>query len=115
MDDKSVHKYRADFERVMRSKAEAWGFDPEEELDYWNLTINEQEEHPLRGNFDSYVKQSTAQLFSIFCAGAKNEKLRQAKKKARKKALKKFCTTPPMPDGFFEQRAFEKRETHESK
>lgn len=33
MDDLSINKYRADFERIMRSKAEAWEFNPNTELD----------------------------------------------------------------------------------
>lgn len=81
MNDLSVNKYRADFERIMRSKAEYWGFDPDIELDYWHLTEEEQEQHPLRGDFDSYVKQSTALLFSIFCAGVENEKMKQEQNK----------------------------------
>lgn len=89
IDDLSVHKYREDFERVMRSNAKEWGFDPEEKLDYWHLTINEELERPLRGDFKGYVEQSTSQFFSIFCAGAKSEKLRQEEKKAKKKLKKK--------------------------
>lgn len=81
MDDLSVQKYREAFEKVMRDKAEDWGFNPESELDYYCLTEAEQEQHPLRGDFFSYTKQSTARLFSIFCEGARSEELKQALKK----------------------------------
>lgn len=78
MDDLSINKYRADFERIMRSKAEAWEFNPNTELEYWHMTEEEQAEHPLLGDFHSYVKLRTARLFYIFCAGAANEKMKQA-------------------------------------
>lgn len=109
MNDLSVKKYREAFEQVMRDKAEDWGFNPDEELDYFQMTEEEQAEHPMRGDYYCYIKQSTERLFSIFCAGARSEELKQAEKKAKKKARKKFCSTPPMPEGFYEQRALEKR------
>lgn len=77
MDDLSINKYRADFERIMRSKAEAWEFNPDIELDYWHMTEEEQVKHPLRGDFRRYVKIRMERLFYIFCAGAENEKMKQ--------------------------------------
>ena len=54
----------------------------------------------------SYVKEKAKFLYMGWLLSRQHEK-----KKAKKKARKKFCSTPPMPEGFYEQRALEKEET----
>lgn len=54
----------------------------------------------------SYIKGKAKFLYMGWLLSKQHEK-----KKAKKKARKKFCSTPPMPEGFYDQRALEKKET----
>lgn len=57
-----------------------------------------------KDNHGSYVKEKAKFLYMVWLFLKQHKK-----KKAKKKARKKFCSTPPMPKGFYEQRALEKR------
>lgn len=59
-----------------------------------------------KDNHGSYVKEKAKFLYMGWLLSKQHKK-----KKAKKKARKKFCSTPPMPEGFYEQRALEKKET----
>ncbi|MEM0732760.1 hypothetical protein [Neisseria perflava] len=58
-----------------------------------------------KDNRGSYVKEKAKFLYMGWLLSKQHKK-----KKAKKKARKKFCSTPPMPEGFYEQRALEKKE-----
>lgn len=59
-----------------------------------------------KDNCGSYVKEKAKFLYMGWLLSKQHKK-----KKEKKKARKKFCSTPPMPEGFYEQRALEKKET----
>lgn len=52
----------------------------------------------------SYIKEKAKFLYMGWLLAKKHKK-----NKAKKKSRQKFCSIPPMPNGFYEQHALEKR------